>query len=117
MPVTSDEFRRIALSMPEAIEGEHMGHPDFRVKGKIFATLFSRDEVESGMVKLRPPQQRELVQNHPKTFQPLKGGWGRQGCTQVCLKSAGTKAGRNAMFRAWCNTAPKTLVEKFEFES
>ena len=115
MAVTSAEFRRIALSMPEAVEGEHMGHPDFRVKGKIFATLFVRDEVELGMVKLRPPQQRELVQDQPKAFQPLQGGWGRQGCTQVCLRAAGKKALRDAMFTAWCNTAPKKLLEEFDF--
>lgn len=109
--MTVGVFRRIALSMPEATEGEHMGHPDFRVKGKIFATLFRRDDVDWGMVKLKPEQQRELVKTHPDVFEPIEGGWGRQGCTRVRLSAADkTDVGR-AMNAAWRNTAPRRLVE------
>lgn len=113
--MTVAQFRRIALSMPQAAEGAHMGHPDFRVKGKIFATIFCRDDLDWGMVKLKPEQQREFVEAKPGVFQPVKGGWGRQGCTQVSLRSVDKKTLptlQSAMFAAWCNTAPKRLVEE-----
>ena len=105
------DFRKIALSMPESAEGSHMGHADFRVKNKIFATLFSRDDVELGMVKLKPDQQRQFVSAHPDAFAPVKGGWGRGGATEVILKHAKAAAVKNAMMAAWINTAPKGLVE------
>ena len=114
--MTIAAFRRIALSMPQAIESAHMGHPDFRVKGKIFATLFTRDDVDWGMVKLKPEQQRQFVAETPEVFQSVKGGWGRQGCTQVCLDAVDRKALktlRTAMVTAWLNVAPKRLVEEF----
>jgi len=110
--MTSAGFRQVALSMPSAIESAHMGHPDFRVGGKIFSTLFTRDATEWGMIKLTPRQQREIIKNNPEMFQPIKGGWGRRGCTQVCLKAANKKSLRSAMFTAWCNTAPKKLSEE-----
>jgi hypothetical protein len=95
--ITIAEFRRIALSMPEASEGAHMGHPDFRMKGKIFATLFWRDE-DWGMVKLKPEQQRRFVAANPGVFEPVKGGWGRRGATQVRLD--GGSARESHLFRA-----------------
>ena len=112
--MTADDFRNLALSLPEAVEAEHMGHADFRVRGKIFATLGPTGS-DWGMVKLKPEQQREFVEAKPKVFQPVKGGWGRQGCTQVCLKAVDKKTLatlRSAMFSAWLNTAPKRLVEE-----
>jgi hypothetical protein len=84
--MTADEFRDLALALPEAIEAAHMGHPDFRVRGKIFATL-GPDEAW-GMVKLTPEQQALFVRTEPDAFQPIKGGWGRRGCTQVTLEAA-----------------------------
>ena len=69
--MTADEFRRFALSFPEAIEDAHMGHPDFRVRGKIFATL-GPDE-EWGMVKLTPEQQAPLVRAEPGVYKPASG--------------------------------------------
>ena len=112
-------FRRIALSMPEAIESKHMGHPDFRVNNRIFATLFTpRDESGAdldwlwGMVKLTPQQQRKFVADHPKVFEPVSGGWGRGGATQVRLKpSPGRTVLHRAIETAWRNTAPKRLVD------
>ena len=74
--VTSDEFRTLALSLPDVAEGAHMGHPDFRVRGKIFATLGYPDEAW-GMIKLKPEQQAVLVHAEPAVFRPVKGGWGR----------------------------------------
>ena len=76
-------FRRVALGMTAAIEAAHMGHPDFRVNGRIFATLHS--DHQWGMVKLTPEQQREFVQANPQSFVPENGAWGRQGCTRVRL--------------------------------
>jgi len=81
--MTARDFRRIALGMAGAIEGAHMGHPDFRVDGRIFATLHAG--LRSGMVKLTPAQQQDAVRDHPAVFEPEAGAWGRQGCTRVWL--------------------------------
>ncbi len=114
MIVTAEEFRRLALSFPEAFEGAHMQHPDFRVRGgKIFATL-AYPHGKWGMVQLTPEQQEEFVRAEPEVFEPVKGGWGRGGATSVRLKAA-TKANvRPAMAAAWCNAAPKKLAREFE---
>ena len=106
-------FRRIALSMPEAVEDAHMGHPDFRVKGRIFATLFSREGTEWGMVKLKPGQQRQFLSDCPFAFAPCKGAWGRQGATQVRLAKVDRPTLKSAIFTAWLNIAPKRLVAEF----
>jgi len=75
--MTADEFRGLALSLPEAVEGAHVGHPDFRVRGKIFATLEPAEDW--GMVKLTADQQALFVRTEPGVFQPVNGGWGRRG--------------------------------------
>jgi hypothetical protein len=114
MFVTAEQFRRLALSFPEAVEGAHMRHPDFRVRGgKIFATLADPDR-KWGMVKLSPEQQEEFVGAEPGVFDPVKGGWGRAGATSVRLKSATKAILRPAMAAAWCNAAPKKLAREFE---
>jgi len=110
--MTDDDFRKLALSLPETVEQEHHGHPDFRIGGKIFATL--GPEETWGMVKLTPEQQAVLVKTEPKAFQPIKGGWGLRGATQVILKSASKASVRNALGLAWRNTAPKKLAEIHE---
>jgi hypothetical protein len=107
--MTPDDFRRVALSMPEAIEGSHMENADFRVGGKIFATLW--DDDEHGMVKLTPEQQDEYVAAHPDVFAPVKGAWGRQGCTRVRLDRAEEAVLAGAMRLAWRNRAPRALVK------
>jgi hypothetical protein len=66
----------MALSFPEASESSHLGHPDFRVRGKIFATLGYPGD-EWGMVKVTPERQETFVESGPEVFAPLKGGWGR----------------------------------------
>ena len=109
--MTEDSFRRLALAMPEAEERSHMGHPDFRVRGKIFATLFGIDD-ESGMVKLTPEQQEQFVQAEPAVFSPVKGAWGERGATRVYLRHARVAIIRTAMLAAWRNTAPKSLAEE-----
>jgi uncharacterized protein YdhG (YjbR/CyaY superfamily) len=78
-------FRRMALGLNGAVEGSHMGHPDFRADGRIFASL--HDDGMRCMVKLTPEQQQAFVQEHPAAFEPAAGAWGRQGCTMVRLAS------------------------------
>ena len=70
--MTANDFRKIALSFPEAIESAHMNHPDFRVRGKIFATLGYPDE-NWAVVKLTPEEQKSFVRADPDVFQPVKG--------------------------------------------
>jgi hypothetical protein len=107
--MTLDDFRRMALSLPDVVENAHMGHPDFRVRGKIFATLGAPD-VTWGMVKLTPEQQDAFVESAPTVFAPVKGGWGRGGATNVRLKTATARTLRPALVTAWRNAAPKSLA-------
>jgi YjbR protein len=81
--MTADDFRRIALAMKDVIESTHMGHPDFRVNGRIFATL--HPDLEWGMVKVTPEDQERFIRENPAAFKPESGAWGRQGCTAVRL--------------------------------
>jgi hypothetical protein len=111
--MTGTDFRRIALSFPESVESSHQEHPDFRVGGKIFATLGYFDK-GWGMVKLFPDQQAEFVKAEPKVFVPAKGYWGKRGATCVHLKGAKKTTLRNALKAAWVNTAPKKLAAKFQ---
>jgi hypothetical protein len=99
MPMTADDFRDIILALDGAEEGAHMGHPDFRANGRIFASLHSQDRF--GMVKLTPDEQQVLLREHPKTFEPSAGAWGRQGCTNVRLETADRRAVRTAARLAW----------------
>jgi hypothetical protein len=112
--MTAAQFRRLALRLPEAVEAEHMGHPDFRVGGKIFATL-GPDE-DWGMVKLTPPEQAALIASEPDVFHPASGAWGRSGSTIVQLRQAKAATVEQALLAAWCNTAPKRLVKEFREE-
>ncbi len=114
--MTADDFRRLALGFPETAESEHMGHPDFRVRGKIFATLFWPDGTR-GMVKLTPEQQSMFVKAEPAVFEPVQGGWGRQGATSVHLEAATEPTLRSAILTAWLKAAPKRLAEQFGEES
>lgn len=109
--MTPNEFRELALSFPEAIESAHMRHPDFRVGGRIFATLGYPDE-GSAMVKLSPEEQKEFVRSRPGVFTTVKGAWGRQGATNINLPTATFKIVREALTVAWRNTAPKRLSKK-----
>jgi hypothetical protein len=108
--VTADEFRKLALGLPEVVESSHMNHPDFRVGGKIFATL-GYPEAESAVVNLSPSQQQELVETRPAVFSRAAGAWGRRGYTQLHLPAARAGSVRQALLKAWCNTAPKQLLD------
>jgi hypothetical protein len=110
--MTADEFRSMALGLPATCEMAHMGHPDFRVRGKIFATLAGPDE-SWGMVKLRPEDQRRFIKAEPDVFTPVKGAWGRQGCTTVHLPSATEESLQPAIVAAWRNVAGKRLAQEY----
>jgi hypothetical protein len=109
--MTASEFRRMALALPGAEEREHMGHPDFRVGGKIFATLGYPDQ-SWAMVKLKPADQARLYEAEPTVFVPFNGAWGRQGATKVILKAAKEATVRQVLAAAWRNVAPKRLMQK-----
>ena len=108
--MTLDQFRRIALKLDGAIENSHMGHPDFRANGKIFATLYP--DGENGMVKLTPDQQRDFIVADPTAFTPASGAWGRQGCTTVRLNSVAEDQLGEAMTLAWQNTMKSNAKPK-----
>jgi hypothetical protein len=102
--MTSDAFRKLALSLPDTEERAHMNHPDFRVHNRIFATL---GYPRSGwaMVALTPEDQSAFMAMKPGTFVPVKGKWGEQGATNVRLREATAKAVRAALRAAWENRA------------
>lgn len=104
--MTVDDFRRIALSFEGAEESSHMGQPDFRVDGRIFATLASAKE-GYGNLKLTPEQQAEFVRELPEVFIPIAGGWGRMGMTHIRLSAASEDVLTGALHTAW-----KLRVEK-----
>jgi hypothetical protein len=107
--MTASDFRKLALAFPETEERQHMDHPDFRVAGKIFATLGYPDKSRA-MVKLSPEDQHNFSKDYPDTFIPVKGLWGRRGATSVYLKAATKETLRKALQAAWRNTAPKRLL-------
>ena len=96
--MTADDFRAIALGMEGASESAHMGHPDFRVKGKVFATLHAG---RSGTVRLDAEVQREVLESDPEAFTPAAGAWGRRGWTTIRLHAADEASVRAAVLLAW----------------
>ena len=110
--MTAKAFRNLALSLPEATEGAHMAHADFRVRGKIFASL--GPEEDWAMVKIPPDEQADLLDEDGDVYQPAKGAWGVQGCTIVQLRDARTQTVRTALVAAWRKAAPKGLVRAFD---
>jgi hypothetical protein len=105
---TSDDFRRIALAFPGVEEKEHMSHPDFRVGGKIFATLGSPN-AEWGMVALVPEQQEMAMAEEAGAFMPASGAWGRGGSTLVRLDRVPDSWLERTLDWAWQNKAPARL--------
>ena len=106
----ADDFRRIALAMTGAVEGAHMGHPDFRVGGRIFATL--HPDLQWGMVKLTPEQQRGFLASRPDVFEAEKGAWGMQGCTAVRLSGVDEETAGEALTLAWRNCRENRAIRK-----
>ena len=109
--MTAEDFRRLALALPETAEGAHMGHPDFRVRGKIFATLGWRDPAW-GVVKLAPEDQEMRLSTEPELFVALNGAWGRRGWTRMNLAAADEATLLSALLAAWRTVAPKRLANQ-----
>jgi len=116
--MTSADFRRIALSLEGAEEGSHMGAVDFRVGGRIFATLASVKE-GYGNLMITPELQAEFIAERPDLFLPVHGGWGRMGITHIRLAEADEDSLRGALLTAWKlkagknrNSGRKTAVSK-----
>jgi hypothetical protein len=107
--MTAAGFRRLALSLPEAVEGSHFGNPDFRVGGKIFATLSLQKE-GYGVLLLSSEQQAGMVEDEPEIFSPVPGGWGRSGSTRVRLAKVAPDILGAALRTAWLRRAPKRLL-------
>lgn len=97
--MTVAEFRALALKLQDAVEGAHMGHPDFRVNGRVFASLYPNGK--DGMVKLTLGQQQDFVGPGAPAFEPASGAWGRQGCTTVHLNLVDEDRLGEAMTLAW----------------
>lgn len=114
--MTATEFREIALGLPEAVEASHVGHPDFRVRRKIFATLGYPDD-QFGVVLLTPDAQQEFISRYPEVFSAVRGGWGRRGNTQVLLQTADRRIVESAMRCAWRKVAPTSLVKLHQQKS
>jgi len=98
--VNINDFRRIALSLPGAEESSHMGQPDFRVGGRIFATLASAKQ-GYGNLMLTVEQQTAFVEEMPEVFLPIPGGWGRMGMTHIRLAAATDDVLHGALHAAW----------------
>ncbi len=98
--MTADDFRRLALSLEGAEEGSHMGATDFRVGGKIFATLAAVKQ-GFGNLMLTPEMQAEFVAEAPQFFIPISGGWGRNGATHVRLSEVPEDVLAGAIRAAW----------------
>ena len=108
--MTPDEFREIALGLPEAEERSHMNHPDFRVGDKIFATL--SPDLTQGMAKLSSVDQQEFLRIDPVSFKPASGAWGTGGATMITLATADETDVRRALSAAWRNVVPHEISEK-----
>ncbi len=114
--MTAAEFRRLALSLPGVAEGVHMGHADFRVAGKIFATLgYPGDKF--GVVMLSPQDQDLVLRDNPKAFAPVPGRWGASGSTRVLLRAASKATVAIAIEAAWRRRAPRRLASSITDDS
>jgi hypothetical protein len=111
MSVGVDRFRSIACGLPSAEESSHMGNPDFRVGGRIFATL-SGQARGRGVLKLTVEQQAEFVAELPDVYEPVQGGWGRMGMTYIVLDRADEETMRGALATAHRNVESKNAARK-----
>jgi hypothetical protein len=110
--VDEHRYRQLALALPEAVEAAHMGHPDFRVGGKIFATLWPSKGI--GVAMLTPEQQEIMLGAQPDAFSPAAGAWGRRGSTVIALDQVEEDDLATALRMAWRNRAPKALVAELD---
>ena len=110
--MTIDDFRKMALALPETAELPHFDLISFRVKGKIFATYHAKRDC--AMLKLSMINQSIYCDMDKKVFYPVPGGWGKKGATFVELKPVKKQVFREALQKAWACAAPKKLVEEFK---
>ena len=103
--MTPDNFRSLALALPEVEEKPHFGKTDFRVRNKIFASLKGE---ATGILKLTAEQQDMLAAAEPAILQPVAGGWGTQEWTEVKLAQADAAALESVLHKAWRNVAPNS---------
>lgn len=104
MPSRPEDVRRLAGALPEVDEGAHNGHPDFRVFGRIFATLWV--EEERLVLRLSRAQQAEWIEAEPDLFEAVEGAWGRRGWTSLTLWEADEAVLAAALLAAWREVAP-----------
>lgn len=113
--MSPDRFRRLALALPDSVEGAHQGHPDFRVGGKIFATI--GPDATWGMVKLPSEVQDALVKDASGAFSSFPGAWGKYGATKVVFDQAiSEEQVEGALLAAWRKVAPKRMVAEYDEE-
>lgn len=111
MKAHADLFRRLALALPEAVESSHMGHPDFRLNDRIFATL-SAQASGRGVLKLTLEQQQSFITEMPEVFEPVQGGWGRMGMTFVDLHRVDESTLQGALATAYNNLKSRQANKK-----
>lgn len=104
-------FRKLALALPQATEGAHMGNPDFRINNRIFATLSAQDR-GLGTLKLTVEQQQSFIAEMPEIFEPVQGGWGRMGMTFVDLHHVDETTLQGALATAYNNVKFKQTGRK-----
>jgi hypothetical protein len=109
--MTPAAFLKLALSLPEAALGSHQGGADIRVANKIFATPADRPG-GAAILKFTPEQQAMMCEAEPKMFEPVPGGWGRQGSTRCIVAKTDAATAKSALWMAWRNAAPKKLQKE-----
>lgn len=110
--MTAEGFRKLALQLPETAEGEHHGVADFRVGGKIFATL-AYEKTGCGVLLLSPEQQEGMIADAPEIFAPVPNAWGRQGATLVKLSAVKSDILLSSLRTAWRRRAPKRVQDLY----
>jgi hypothetical protein len=111
-PVLPEEVRILALMLPETVTGAHSGNPDFRVGGRVLATLWV--EEARLVLRLSPADQAALCAAEPDLFTPLDGAWGRRGWTNLDLDGCAEETLRAALLAAWRMTAPAELRAAYD---
>jgi hypothetical protein len=106
--IDCETVRALALALPEVEEHDHWGRPSFRVRNKIFVTLWPDEQ--RAVLKLSRADQSALVQLDPKIFSPVPGTWGEQGSTNVQLARIERGLFQQVLYTAWCQVAPKRLI-------
>jgi hypothetical protein len=107
--MTEHDFRRMILALPGVVEGAHMGHPDFRAHGRIFATLRDEQPTSCGVVMLTPEQQQHFLERS-RAFTAESGAWGRAGCTRLRFEDVDEDTLGEAVTLAWQNAAAKAVA-------